>query len=232
MNHRPREGENMATLSEQERQQVAERFKNIENPVKLIHFTQELDCEACAITREILAEIAELSPNLSLEIYNFHTDKEKVAQYRVDKVPATIIEGAKDYGIRLFGLPAGYEFAALLEGILRVSRGQSGLSPDVAGRLRELTTPVHLEVLVTPTCPYCPSMVHLAHQLAIESDLVTADMVEATEFPDLVRRYSVEGVPKTVINENASIEGAVPKGEFVARVIEGAMAKEFPSVAR
>jgi glutaredoxin-like protein len=223
----------MPTLSEKERQQVAERFQAIENPVKLIHFTQELECETCAIAGEILGEIVELSPKLSLEIYNFHADKEKAAQYGIDKVPATILEGARDYGVRFYGLPAGFEFATLLEGILKVSRGQSGLSPEIAERLRELTTPVHLEVLVTPTCPYCPGMVHLAHQLAIESDLVTADMVEATEFPDLVRRYSVEGVPKTVVNGNFGIEGAVPKADFVARLVEGAATgKEFPSIVR
>ncbi len=71
----------------------------------------------------------------------------------------------------------------------------------------------------------------LAHQLAIESDWITADMIEATEFPDLVRRYAVSGVPKTVINETLWIDGAVPKTEFIGRVLEGAaMAKELPSV--
>lgn len=51
----------------------------------------------------------------------------------------------------------------------------------------------------------------LAHQLAIESDLITADMVEATEFPHLANKYQVMGVPRTVINETIQIEGAVPE---------------------
>ena len=51
----------------------------------------------------------------------------------------------------------------------------------------------------------------LAHQLAIESDLITADMVEATEFPHLSNKYQVMGVPRTVINETIHIEGAVPE---------------------
>lgn len=51
----------------------------------------------------------------------------------------------------------------------------------------------------------------LAHQLAIESDLITADMVEATEFPHLANKYQVMGVPRTVINETIHIEGAVPE---------------------
>ncbi len=51
----------------------------------------------------------------------------------------------------------------------------------------------------------------LAYQLAIESDLVTADMVEVVEFPHLATKYQVMGVPRTVINENIHIEGAVPE---------------------
>ncbi len=222
----------MATLSDQERQQVAERLREMNNPVKIVHFTQQFECDPCAITYDILKDVAELSPLLSLEVYNFQTDKDKVAEYRVDKVPATILVGAKDYGIRFYGLPAGYEFAALLEDTIQVSRGTSGLQPEISAQLGKLTGPVHLEVLVTPTCPYCPGMVHLAHQLAIESDLVTADMIEATEYPDLVRRYSVEGVPKTMVNSSISIDGAVPKAEFIGRILEGVTGATDISTAR
>ncbi|MCC6164142.1 MAG: thioredoxin family protein [Acidobacteria bacterium] len=54
--------------------------------------------------------------------------------------------------------------------------------------------------------------------MAIESDLVTTAAVSAVEFPDLVRRFRVSGVPKTVINDAADILGAVPEAEFVSAV--------------
>ncbi len=63
----------------------------------------------------------------------------------------------------------------------------------------------------------------LAHRLAIESDLVRADMVEATEFPHLANKYQVYGVPRTVINETIHIEGAVPEPMLInelMRVLE------------
>jgi alkyl hydroperoxide reductase subunit AhpF len=78
-------------------------------------------------------------------------DKEKVAEYRVDKVPATVIRDGKDYGLRYFGLPAGYEFSALLDAILSVSRGDSGLKEETRQKLQQLTQPLHLQVFVTPT---------------------------------------------------------------------------------
>jgi predicted DsbA family dithiol-disulfide isomerase len=51
----------------------------------------------------------------------------------------------------------------------------------------------------------------LAHQLAVESDLITSDMVEVSEFPHLAMKYQVMGVPRTVIDETIHIEGAVPE---------------------
>jgi predicted DsbA family dithiol-disulfide isomerase len=51
----------------------------------------------------------------------------------------------------------------------------------------------------------------LAHQLAVESDLIMSDMVEVSEFPHLAMKYQVMGVPRTVINETIHIEGAVPE---------------------
>jgi predicted DsbA family dithiol-disulfide isomerase len=56
----------------------------------------------------------------------------------------------------------------------------------------------------------------LAHQMAIESDLIRGDMVEVIEFPHLATRYQVMGVPRTVINETIHIEGAVPEPMLMA----------------
>lgn len=62
----------------------------------------------------------------------------------------------------------------------------------------------------------------LAHQLAFESDRITADMVEVTEFPQLVQRYRVSGVPKTIINDAASIEGRVPEPVLLEQIFTAA----------
>jgi glutaredoxin-like protein len=127
-------------------------------------------------------------------------------------------ETPKDYGIRYYGIPAGYEFSTLINDIMMVSRGESGLSAETKAYLAGLTQPLHLQVFVTPTCPYCPPAVHLAHQLAFESDLVRADMVEAIEFPHLSYKYQVQGVPRTVINETAHMEGSTPEGLLLAKI--------------
>jgi glutaredoxin-like protein len=145
--------------------------------------------------------------------------------YGIDKIPAIAIlrteDGTdRDYGIRFYGIPSGYEFSSIIEDIIGVSKGESGLKPKSKQVLAELTEPVHFQVFVTPTCPYCPQAVRLAHQFAMESDLVTADMVEAIEFPHLANKYNVYGVPRTVINESFFQEGAVPEPMMLAKLLE------------
>ena len=62
----------------------------------------------------------------------------------------------------------------------------------------------------------------LAHHLAVASDLIRGDCIEATEFPDLAQRYMVMAVPKTVVNERVSFEGALPETQFVDNVLRAA----------
>lgn len=138
-------------LQEKEKKMVADILKGVANPVKLINFTQEVECQFCRETRELLEEISELSDFVSLEVYNFKLDKNKVEQYRIDKIPATVIEGAVDYGVRYYGAPVGYEFATLLSDIVTISKGETDLKPQTRETLKGIDKKVHLQVFVTPT---------------------------------------------------------------------------------
>ena len=141
----------MGLIREEDGLEIRGRLQEMVNPVKLVHFTQELNLEYGREARQLLEELAAMSDKLSLEVYNFLLDQEKVAAYGVDKVPATAVRNTKDYGVRFFGLPAGYEFSALLDAILAVSKGESGLAEESREKLRKIQQPVHLEVFVTPT---------------------------------------------------------------------------------
>ena len=218
----------MALLKEEDRNHLIEEFKSLATPVKIVVFTQAVECQYCKETRMIGEELAALSDKISLEVYDFEKDKEIAETYNIDKIPATIImaggEQPRDYGIRYFGIPSGYEFSSLIEDIMMVSSGESGLSAATKDILSTLEKPVHLQVFVTPTCPYCPQAVLLAHKLAFESDKVKADMVEAIEFPHLSMKYQVQGVPRTVINETVHQEGAAPEAMLMAKLKEAVAA--------
>jgi glutaredoxin-like protein len=141
----------MAMIRDEDAVEIRERFREMVDPVRLIHFTQELNLEYGRETKLLLEEVAGLSDKLTLEVYNFLLDKEKAAEYGVDNVPATVIRNGKDLGIKFYGIPAGYEFATFLEAILNVSRGDSGLQPESRDKLATVTEPIHLQVFVTPT---------------------------------------------------------------------------------
>ena len=214
----------MALLSEQDQEQLQNEFAGLQQPVKLIVFTQEFECQYCAETRQIAEEVADLSDKISLEVYDFVADKEIAEQYNIDKIPATIVmvggDEPADFGIRYYGIPYGYEFSSLIHDILMVGDGNVELAAETEQWLADLTKPVHFQVFVTPTCPYCPQAVLMAHKMAMASDLVTADMVEASEFPQLSVKYNVMGVPRTVINEEFHVEGAVPEHMLLAKMQE------------
>lgn len=205
-------------LNEDIKKEVKEQLAGLEGEVKLVVFTQKIECRYCEDNRNLAQEIAVLSDRISVDVYNFLENKQKAEEYNIDKIPAIAVIGKKDYGIRFFGIPTGYEFKSLLEAIKLASSGNTGLSDETRRFLDTLEKDVHLQVFVTPTCPYCPSAVILAHRLACYSDRVGADMVEVSEFPHLGTKYEVQGVPLTVINETVSQVGAAPEPMLVEKI--------------
>ncbi len=141
----------MPMLKQEDREEVSRQLEGLASSVQLVMFTQTIECEFCAETRDLVEEIASLSDKVDAVVYNFVTDKDKADDYGIDKIPAIAVVGEKDFGVRFYGIPAGYEFTALIEAIKIVSTGQSGLSDTTKEALAEIDEPVHFQVFVTPT---------------------------------------------------------------------------------
>ncbi len=208
----------MALIGKEDQEYLRNEFLRLTQPVKLVLFTSE-SCRSCADTETLLKETADLSDNISVEIYNIDKDAEQAAKFGVNgRTPTIAIVGEKDYNIRFYGIPAGYEFGTLIEDIIDVGRGETGLSETTKTELAKLNDPVHIQVFVTSSCPYCPRAARTAHMMAIESDNVKSDVIMANEFPQLSNQYNVMAVPKVVINEDTSFEGAIPEEDFLSFV--------------
>ncbi len=212
-------------LDDKIKEQVKEFFSELDKPVRILFFgSKEQHCDYCEETSSLLHEIADLNNLIEIEEYDFEIHREFVNLYGIDKVPMTVIAGMKegdifDYGIRLSGIPAGHEFTTLINDIVMVSKQDSGLSSSVREQLSKIEHPVNLQVFVTPTCPYCPQAVILAHQMAMESKYVTGEMVEAMEFSELSNQYNVSGVPHTIINNGlGEVVGAVPETRLMVEI--------------
>jgi glutaredoxin-like protein len=210
-------------LDDKTRTQIEEILQKLHYPVGILFFRDD-ECEYCEQTQQLLSELAVLSDRITLKEYHIDNDRGVSDQYGVDQAPNTVI-GAMDgdtfidYGIRFLGIPAGHEFTSLIRDILMISSRDSGLRGETRDFLATLERPVLLQVFVTPTCPYCPQAVVLAHQMAMESDMVEAEMIEAMEFVELSDQYGVSGVPHTVINEGAAeLIGAMPEDQLLDKI--------------
>lgn len=141
----------MPLLDEKTRGEVEKLLSGIVNPVRIVTFTQEFECDSCHDARELAEEIASIHPKISHETYDLVNDKEKAEEMGVDKVPATVVAADGGARIRFYGVPGGYEFSTLLQDLLMVSSGDSGLSPAAKEKVKRVDKPLHLQVLVTPT---------------------------------------------------------------------------------
>jgi alkyl hydroperoxide reductase subunit AhpF len=142
----------MSLLSTKIQADVSKALEGMAGPVKLVMFTQATQALECE-TRALVEEIAALAPagKLNVEVKDFVADTAAVEAYQVDKIPAIALVGAKDYGIRFYGIPAGYEFSSLMDDIVTVSKGESGLAPATKAAVAKINQPVHIQVYVTPT---------------------------------------------------------------------------------
>lgn len=207
-------------LNEETREQIKERFRELKDAVELIVFTQQSECQYCEDNRKLVEEIAELSDKISVKVFDFQTDKEQADKYGIDKVPAIAIVGKDDYGIRLYGIPTGYDFASLIESIPLVSIGETQLTSQENEYLNNLEKDIHLQVFVSPGCPHCPSATTVAYQMARVSSKIKADMIDSSQFPHLAKEYSVSAVPHTVVNETSHQLGAVPVPVIIEKINE------------
>ncbi len=150
----------MALISEQDKADLKRRFrKELKKDVTINFFTTTpspltlpgRDCPTCPQTQELLEDLTSLSPKLHLERYDFFSRTKERDDYGVERIPAIVMEADGSSRLKYYGIPAGYEFATLLEGIITLSRSVSPLALETRKKLRKVNQPVHIQVFVTPS---------------------------------------------------------------------------------
>ena len=142
----------MALLSDDVVSQLKEEFQSLREPVALAVAFQALQDPESENVKRLLEEVAALDPKLSVEPVNFVLDQDRVLGLGFTRTPAiAVLAKDKDHGIRFYGMPSGYEFGTLIDAILLVSRGDSGLGEQTKAALKEIARPVHVQVFSTPT---------------------------------------------------------------------------------
>lgn len=211
----------MAIFNDEVRRKLTEILNDMKDEVNIAFFTQEYECTSCRDAHTFAEEFADLSDKIKLETFEFVKDKAEAEKYGVDKIPAMVLldKDKKDYGVRFYGIPGGYEINSFLTALNEVSGNRDELPEELRKRIQAIDKDVHIQVFVTATCPYCPGAVVTGHRLAMENPHIKADMVDATVYPELSLKYGVRGVPKIVINEDRDLVGNQPVTEFL-RILE------------
>jgi alkyl hydroperoxide reductase subunit AhpF len=142
----------MPILAPKDQEAVRKEFERIQGPVKLVVFSQELVAgDMCRQNEQLVREVAELDDRITVEVLNPQIDRARAEAYGVEDVPAIVVEGARDYGIRFLGVPHGYEFSNLIDSIIVASSGEAQLSDATKSSLAGLTGEVSIKVFSTPT---------------------------------------------------------------------------------
>ena len=144
----------MPLLTDRDEAAVRKEFEKLAGPVKVVVFSQELSAaaELCRQNEGLVREVAALAPDtVTVEVLNISIDRDRAAAYGIDRVPAIVVEGSRDYGIRFLGIPSGYEFSNLIDAMIVASTGQPGLSAETLAGLANLGGDVDIKVFSTPT---------------------------------------------------------------------------------
>ena len=199
---------------------VEAKFKDLKDDVQLLLFIEEMHCNHCREIRRIVEKIASITHKIKLDVYNYAINKEIAFQYNIKRSPAIALLGTEDFGVRYYSFPRDAELNNFLDDIVLISQGKDSLKPDSENILNQIKEPVQLELFISSSCPYSWPAEKTLLRLAMLSDKINLDIIDAMEFKELAEGYNIHGIPITVINGTEFIFGALPKEKFIKTLIE------------
>ncbi|MBP1357558.1 MAG: thioredoxin family protein [Sulfolobus sp.] len=221
-------------FTDEVKQALVDALKDMKNPVDAYVFIDSNDshCHYCEVTKKFLAFMSDAAPKDSSNVSKLRVyvidradpnSSKAFAEFNVQRIPTVAF--MKGY-LRWTGSPLGEEIRALVETVVRLSMGESGLSQETINAIREkLNGQVKIETVVTPSCPYCPYAALMAHMVAYEACKagkcnVLSDVVEAYENQDIAEKYQVMSVPSVAINESVEFIGVPYEEQFINTILE------------
>lgn len=200
--------------------QMQEPLQHMKNPVRVILFTRDAGCETCPEALNLVKAIKARSPKIGLELYDHVMDRDKAEQYGVKRVPAVVVQAGNGRLVRFYGLLESVFLRMLIDTIVSVSEERIWFPEKIRRTLGHLEKEVGVQVFVEFDCAECRPVAETAIGLSFENDLVSADVIIASDFPELIKKYSIKTLPKTVFGLNLHMDGHVTEGEFLEMIFQ------------
>jgi len=200
-------------FSDNDRAALERRFSSMVEPITLMVFGD--DGPLSKQLTDLANALAATSQKIKVEVVQADGGRSpRMKELKLDHWPVLVPTRGDFSRIRYYGVPAGYEVAPIVEGLVELSTSRTGLSPKAREALATVRRKANIKIFVLPTCHFCPIVAKHAYRATIESKNVSVDVIDARMFPDLATRHSVMGVPKVILNDNLDITGAMDEVEF------------------
>lgn len=191
------------------------------------------NCLSCGEAIGLANEMDRVSNGMvHFELLN--ADRDIVEKLMVRYIPGFIYD-TKRRNIRFYGIPSGHEFAPFVYLQKYIGNGELNLPKEAIEKIEAIEKPLHVKIMVTPECPYCPIVVDIVNQIGLVNDQFLIETIEAMEFPDEANMYNVMYVPSIIVTrvEDWKILGTKPLEalhgyadvELIIKVLERAYLK-------
>ena len=209
-------------IKENTLQLVKDSLADLKQPVRLVLFTSDVQCDACAQVQELAKAIKAASPKIALEAYDLTMDRDKTKEYGVQRVPSLIAQGQGVRSVSFSGAIEGVSLVLLLDAISGIANGRDWFPDSVVSTLRMLEQPVSVKVVLDNDCTLCRPVAETAVGLALTNRLVSAELIVADYYPELLAKHKVKILPYTMFGPKLFYEGHVPEGNFLELIFAAA----------
>ena len=207
-------------LDKQLIEQLKQYFERLEKDVELV--LHPGDNEKRQELKIMLQDVASASDRVTMIEAGTDAVSSGSDSRNSDGLTFAVHTAGQDTGIRFRGIPGGHEFNSLILAILQAGGVPVRLDEDVIDMMAGLSGELHFETIVSLDCHNCPDVVQTLNSLSLVSAAISHDMVDGALYPEVVKKYNVQGVPAVFLNGEPFSSGKVDASTIISRLMERA----------
>lgn len=198
------------------RSQLKGVLARLEKNVTLVSIVDESNSKSIEL-RDLILDIADLDERVSAEIYNKGENVEVENKINADKYPVVaLLDSDKKYsGVKFHGVPGGHELNSFILAIYNLGSAGQQISEETLNNIKNVDKDINIKVCVSLSCHLCPDVVVSSQRIAIENEMVEAEMIDISNFKEIKDKFKVMSVPAIIVNDSQIYFGAKKIDEII-----------------